>query len=99
MVNILGVKADHGCIFHLIADHMTKLLNITHSDMVSIFDWLHTNHYKSVTAWIWSGKHFFVGGGSLHRICQRRRPICLLLIMEVARYLNVIQLCLRIIIK
>ena len=43
MVNILGVKADHGCIFHLIADHMTQLLNFTHSDVASIFDWLYTN--------------------------------------------------------
>ena len=32
MVNIVWVNADHGCDFHPLADHMTKLNNFTKED-------------------------------------------------------------------
>ena len=34
MVNTLRVNADHGCEFHTLADHMTKLKNFTKGEIL-----------------------------------------------------------------
>ena len=33
MINTLRVKADHGCVFHPLADHLTKLRNFTNGEI------------------------------------------------------------------